>query len=510
MSGYRLRPRAGALRALFAIVLIGSAFVAMSVSATAPANPSATTPMNLRVMNFNIEYGGTVVSFDSIVRAAQAAEADVIAVEEGFGNVPRLAKALGYPYFNVRLQAISRLPLIDPPHGDGLYLFVEVVPGRVMALGNVHLPAGPYSPNLVRRGAKRATILEIERRVRVPAVEPAVTALSGLVAQGIPAILLGDFNAPSHLDWTPETVGLRDQIRYPVNWPVSRFVEGAGFRDSYREANPDSAANQGLTWPSGRPRPPGVWSPGPSAPADRIDFIYAAGDIQTIGSELVGESGGPDVTIAVDPWGTDHRAIVSELSVGGGVLPTLVAVGARLVEAGTDQTLMFHAPGGPDQHLVVIPAKGDPVYPLADEPIPGETDGTVAVTTDGWEPGTYVALLMDGSSVLSRMRFWIEAPGDGPHVSTSRRVYGVGEPIAVRWWNSPGARWDWIGVYERGANPNVDSYLTWFYTRTAIQGSGTLDPDAAGPWPLPPGRYSVYLLADDGYAILARQAFVVR
>jgi hypothetical protein len=62
---------------------------------------------------------------------------------------------------------------------------------------------------------------------------------------------------------------------------------------------------------------------------------------------------------------------------------------------------------------------------------------------------------MDGSSVLSRTRFWIEAPGDGLHVSIAHRVNRVGEPIAVRWWNAPGQRWDWIGVYKRGADPNV-------------------------------------------------------
>jgi hypothetical protein len=116
---------------------------------------------------------------------------------------------------------------------------------------------------------------------------------------------------------------------------------------------------------------------------------------------------------------------------------------------------------------------------------------------------------MDGPTVLSRVRFWLAAEGDGPHVTTPRRVYGVGEAIPVRWWNAPGARWDWIGVYERGADPNVASYLTWFYTRSTIRGSGTLEAASPGPWPLPPGRYTVYLMADDGYEILARLAFTV-
>jgi hypothetical protein len=491
-----------------------SALCALLVAASLPVLVpppvafAATAPVDLRVMEFNIEYGGTVVRFRSIVEAIQAADADVVGIEEGEGNIPRLAKALDYPYYNVRLQIVSRVPLIDPPHGNGLYLFVELGPGRIVALANVHLPAGPYCPNLVRRGAKRKTILEIERRVRVPAVEPSVTALSGLVAQGVPSFLLGDFNAPSRLDWTPETVGLRDQIHYPVDWPVSAFVERAGFRDSFREAHPDPVTDEGLTWPSGRPHPPGVWSPGPHAPADRIDFLYAAGDATTVGSELVGESGGPGVTIGVDPWGTDHRATVSEFSVLPGVAPTFVAVADRLIDAGVDQQVTFHAADPVGDHVVVIP-EDDPSHPVADVPTAGATDGTIPIATDDWNPGAFEAMLMSGDVVLSRIRFWVEAPGDRAHVSTTRATYGVGEPIRVAWSNAPGERWDWIGVYPRGADPNIDTYLTWFYTHAAIQGSGTLDADSFGPWPLPPGRYSVLLLADDGYRVSARTAFSV-
>ena len=473
-----------------------------------PSAFAASAPVDLRVMEFNIEYGGTVIRFRSMVEAIQAADADVVGIEEGEGNIPRLAKALDYPYYNVRLQIVSRFPLIDPPHGNGLYLFVELSPGQVVALANVHLPAGPYSPNLIRRGAKLKTILQIERSVRVPAVKPAVTALSGLVAHGVPSFLLGDFNAPSRLDWTPETVGLRYQIHYPVDWPVSAFVEHAGFRDSFREANPDPVTDQGLTWPSGRAHVEGVWNPGPHAPADRIDFIYAAGDATTVESETVGDSGGPDVGIGIDPWGTDHRAVVSEFTVSGGAPPTFVAVADRLIDAGVDQQVTFHASDAVGDHVVVIP-RSDPSHPVAHVPTAGATDGTIPIVTDDWTPGEYEAVLQGGDAVLSRIRFWVEAPGDQAHVSTTRANYGVGEPIHVTWSNAPGERWDWVGVYPRGADPNIDTYLTWFYTHTAIHGSGTLDADSSGPWPLPPGSYSVFLLADDGYRVLARARFTV-
>ena len=53
------------------------------------------TPHTFKLMTFNIEYGGTNVCFEKIVEAIQIADPDVVAIEEAFGNIPRLAKELG-------------------------------------------------------------------------------------------------------------------------------------------------------------------------------------------------------------------------------------------------------------------------------------------------------------------------------------------------------------------------------------------------------------------------------
>ena len=37
----------------------------------------------------------------------------------------------------------------------------------------------------------------------------------------------------------------------------------------------------------------------------------ASGPSTTLSSRLVGEVGGPDVDVGVDPWGSDHRAVAS-------------------------------------------------------------------------------------------------------------------------------------------------------------------------------------------------------
>jgi hypothetical protein len=86
----------------------------------------------------------------------------------------------------------------------------------------------------------------------------------------------------------------------------------------------------------------------------------------------------------------------------------------------------------------------------------------------------------------------------------------VGEAIDVKWRNTLGNRWDWVGIYKRGADPNVASYISRFYTDSSVIGSKLMDETAAGRWPLPSGKYSAYLLGDDSYKALARADFTVR
>jgi hypothetical protein len=50
-------------------------------------------------------------------------------------------------------------------------------------------------------------------------VEPYLEALTELVDDGIPVFLTGDFNAPSHLDWTTDEVGTRKHMKYALEWP---------------------------------------------------------------------------------------------------------------------------------------------------------------------------------------------------------------------------------------------------------------------------------------------------
>ncbi len=138
----------------------------------------------------------------------------------------------------------------------------------------------------------------------------------------MPVFLTGDFNSPSHLDWTPAVDAVREEVRYPVVWPVSAALADAGFRDSYREVHPDPVAVPGFTW-----TPPGTLESVPDEVHDRIDWVLVQGPAETLATQLVGEAGGPDVDIERDPYPTDHRGVVSTFRVEAADPAPFAAVG---------------------------------------------------------------------------------------------------------------------------------------------------------------------------------------
>jgi endonuclease/exonuclease/phosphatase family metal-dependent hydrolase len=480
-------------------------------SAAFAASPE---PVRLKVMTFNVEYGGTVVDFDRVLEAIRRAAPDIVGLEEPEGNTREIARRLGWQYANLRTDVVSRFPILDPPGGNGRFVYVEVRPGEAVAVANIHLPSDPYGPYLVRDDAPRQEVLALERALRLPEIRPVLDAVAPLPKAGFPVFLMGDFNAPSHEDWTRETVGLWPHLRYPLVWPVSRAVVDAGFRDTYRAAHPDPAEAPGLTWWVPRPSTEDVYTE--ADPPDRIDFLYAAGPVRVLDSTLVGEPGAPGVTIGVTPWPSDHRAVLSTVEVTPAWLPDLVAVNdQRLVTTEETLTVHFRRRMAAGQTIAVRNAKGTVV---ARSTLPeAELSGTVPVSLAGFEPGAYEAVLADaGNRVLSRVPFHVKAPGTAPVLSVDKRVYRPGEPITVRWRDVPGNRWDWLALYETPAGgravPSRNGQRLWRYTGASVEGSLVIDRHVQDgtAWPLSPGRYTLFYLLHDGYEPAAEVTFEVR
>ena len=96
------------------VLLFVAMLFAACTSASEENSPKKRVALQLKVMEFNIEYGGHEIDFDSVVEAIQKSDADVVAIEEAWGNMPLLARRLGWRYFDRRMQLVSQLPLLAP------------------------------------------------------------------------------------------------------------------------------------------------------------------------------------------------------------------------------------------------------------------------------------------------------------------------------------------------------------------------------------------------------------
>jgi endonuclease/exonuclease/phosphatase family metal-dependent hydrolase len=463
-----------------------------------PEAPALGKEIELDVLVYNVEYGGGPATD----RAMRLVDADVVGVLESYDRLPEIAEKTGYPYYNVSLQLLSKYPIHEPSGGDGLYALIEVEPGYVIPFFNVHLDYVGWGPRKLREGVPVAEVIENENAVRTSALAKPMEAMAELTEEGYPVFLTGDFNQPSSLDYSEDTVGARAFVDEPVPWPVSEALLDLGFRDAYREQHPDPIESPGNTWPSSS------WARDARQPdGQRIDYIYAGGPARTLEAELIGEPGGKDVSIEISPWTSDHRAVLATFRARPVAMPTMISVDARLRTAGDEISLAYNAPGSDGNEIAIVPEGGDPASSLEELEAPGER-GSARLDTSGLGPGGYEAVLVDAEGAgVARVSFWLRDPQAELALTTDQPTYERGEPIVVDWADGPANRWDWIAVYDASASdPRADASLVWAYTGLhaagtlppSVEGSVTLGPDTqGGPWPLPPGDYVVHYLLTD-------------
>lgn len=460
----------------------------------------------LRLLQLNIEYGGTGVDFGAVIAVIKKSGASVVALQEGCGQVPEISAQLEWPYFDVRSQVVSQVPLLDPPSPKAGVVLLEVEPGRVIAIVNVHPASRAYGPFRLAKGEQLRRVLRRERRLRLAELQPSLDAATELMHEGVPVILLGDFNAPSHLDWTEGAVGVLAQVTQPVQWPTSIAMSQAGLVDAYRAVHPDPLTHPGLTWPAERPFVDGYNPAADGQAPDRIDFMHVSPDVTVASIQIVGEQGSPFSEVSVSPWPTDHRGLLASLLVAPALPPSVVSVSRRLVSVGDIVTVRCIADGAAAVKVVPSEAEGGVVS--------AELSGggrSCRLNTVDMGVGVFDVVAVDAEHrELARTRLWVAAVGAEPEVTTDRLSYRLGEAVDVRWSWAPGNRADWVAIYQRGADPHTAKLLMKGATGATVEGSLSFD-ETSRPrkWPLPPGEYSVHLLMDDRTKSLASADFDV-
>jgi hypothetical protein len=338
----------------------------------------------------------------------------------------------------------------------------------------------------------------------MPALQPFLEVLPGLVEEGYPVLFTGDFNTPSHLDWTVEAAEAIPHIRYPVEWPVTQALETAGFVDTFRAAHPDPVEVVGMTWTPGYPVPRPLEE---GEVVDRIDYVFAAGAVAVLDSQIVGEAGGPDVGIGVEPYPSDHRGVVSTVRVTPAAPPLFTSLDRRVLRVGDPIVVRYAAPEGEKADRIVLVRAGQSAADAALMSLPPmEADfyGAVTFGSQTLEPGAYEAVLVDGSGAeRARNQFWLLAPDAVPQIRTAQPSYTTSDPIVVQWQDAPDNRYDWVGIYTAGES---DLYNYWGFLYTDQASTGELTLTDLG---LEPGEYEVRLMRDDWYVVLASSTFTI-
>jgi len=449
--------------------------------------------MIIRLMEFNIENGGDLVDINKVVEAIMMVKPDIVAIEEACGNMEKLAKMTGYPFYNARAQLMSRFPIIDPSGGDGVYMFVEVRPGKIVAVSNVHLPSDPYGPDALHRGATFEKVSRLENNLRVAALERQLEILPELVKKGIPVYLTGDFNVPSHMDCTKK-------VNKCFMWPISMKLERLGFRDSYREIYLDPKVNPGFTWWANRPRVRG-WNPVSKDIHDRIDFIYSAGPSKTLDSVIIGEPDVKDVSINVTPWPSDHRAIMSTFSVLPAKMPTLISINRRLIDIGDEIQIRYNITDNNIKKVQIRTANNKIIYDA------DVSNDILTVKMDKFE-GNFDAVLVGLDGEITHKIEFIVKPKDSEVLLNTKDKYKQGEPIVANWKYGPGNRFDWIAI--RNLKHSSDKWkFKGATTNARINGSTSFTKDNVSKWPLKPGKYEMVYMIDDCHDVAARTTFEI-
>jgi len=270
-------------------------------------SPAAAAVTQLKVLSFNIWVNGGS-SLSNCIEVIRTSGADIVGLQECNAATARtIATNLGFHVEAVSgVSIVSRYPIVATLTGNGgRGVTIEPGPGQRVHLFNCHLTAYPYGPYDLKNGRSQSFIVNQENQTRMPALNQLLSAMAPWIAGPDPCFLVGDFNAPSHHDYTS----------FP--WPTSIACTNAGLVDSYFQMHPGNRKfpgqftydEPGITWtPRTDQEPEGVF--------DRIDFVhYSPGDGATLTSsvELDGRN-------SVAPWPSDHRAVLSTFTLTPPVL----------------------------------------------------------------------------------------------------------------------------------------------------------------------------------------------
>lgn len=270
----------------------------------------------VKVLQWNIWHGGVHVGNNGpgrVVQLIKATDADIITMQEAYGSQQRIADSLGY-YLNTpsprdNLALFSRYPLTGIATAFKTFNSNPAIihlPGDRRLLVNACWLRYAYRPEYT------SVYQEPGQDTNAWIKEDSLLGLADARAviekdtrpyqdDTLPAIIGGDFNSCSHLDWTKAAAPMHFGYG-PVAFPISGYMLREGYKDSFREMNPDEVV-----------RPEGTWAViYGHLQRCRIDFLYYKGPhIKAVASKIIKTA--PEID---DVWPSDHAAVLTTFRLG--------------------------------------------------------------------------------------------------------------------------------------------------------------------------------------------------
>ncbi len=312
---------------------------AVCVAAVAPSQDD-----DLRVMVWNVLHGANDVEQgpEKALQAIRDTRPDIVLLQESYdidGDRPRLgewlAGELGWSQHQAESKHLCVLTHLDmeatffhhPWHGVGAKLKDEA--GRELLAWSIWIDWRSYITHDVRDspGLSDEEILaaEHERSSRVQQATAIVEHLkeSGQLQADVPLLVGGDWNCPSHLDWTADTA-MSWRYRRDLPLPVSTAMQGAGFTDTFRAVHPNPVQRPGITWsPMFRGNSPSFRGENRKPEGlERIDRLYLKNPAVPRGGWTLSPVGGytlpiqwedESVPVSQRAWPSDHGAVVIDV-----------------------------------------------------------------------------------------------------------------------------------------------------------------------------------------------------
>ena len=293
-------------------------------SAFVTALHAQTEEESVRVMSYNIHRGGVVMlkqPLSQTAKAIQLAKADIVGIQETRSprgdKLEELAKLLGWNHdMGKGSNILTRYEIVESLESG---VKVKLDSGKEAYVFNLHLPSHPYQPyqllgirpkwhkhtNDITFIKTEAEAIKWAKKARGRELTKFLRLIRSIPDKQAPVFVVGDFNEPSHLDWTERAAKAG---RHPIKaeYPNSLAMIKAGFTDAYRALYPDEMKNPGYTWSSF------YKFDDPTTHHDRIDFVYFKGKgIKLNEVKIVGENQ-KDADIVISPYPSDHRAVVAD------------------------------------------------------------------------------------------------------------------------------------------------------------------------------------------------------